>query len=417
MNELLRTEAVRLLAALAVGLLIGLERERRKGEGPARASAGIRTFALASLLGGVAATMESLVLLAVGGAFVATAAIFWWARGDRADPGLTSEVALVLAWMLGALAIRSPGLAVGAAVAATALLAFRAPLHSFARDTLSDAEILDVLLLGVAALVILPVLPDRAMGPLDAVNPAKVWRVAVLVIAVGVASRFAVRLLGARAGVPLAGLASGFVSSTAAVGAMGALATRDPARASSATAGAVLANVASLAQLALVVGVTSPALLDALRWPLLAGAAGATACGVVLLLRTPRSTGGPAPDLKSVDLFSALGFAAAVMVALIGVAFLQRAFGTAGFVVGAIGAGAADVHAAGISVADASSRGAVPVDRAAWALLGAVTANTLVKAAVAFAAGPRAFAWRVAGGLAALLALAWAAQLAWHAPC
>ncbi|HEY5676211.1 MAG TPA: DUF4010 domain-containing protein, partial [Myxococcales bacterium] len=239
-------EGVRLLVALGVGLLLGLERERRKGEGPSRGAAGIRTFALTSLLGGTAGVLGEPALLVAGALFVGSAVLVAYARGDRTDPGLTTEMALFLAYVLGACSIRAPSLAAGAGIVATALLAFRTRLHAFARTALSEQEILDGLVLGIAALVILPALPDRPMGPLEAVNPAQVWRLAVLVMAVGLVSRLAVRLLGARAGVPLAGLAGGFVSSTATVGSMAMLARRDPQRAPAAAAGAVLANVSSL---------------------------------------------------------------------------------------------------------------------------------------------------------------------------
>lgn len=403
-------EGIRLLVALGIGLLLGLERERHKGEGPSRGAAGIRTFALTSLLGGTAAVLGEPALLAVGGLIVGAAVLVAYARGDRSDPGLTTEMALFLAYVLGVCSVRAPSLAAGAGIVATALLAFRTRLHTFARTALSEQEILDGLVLGIAALVILPALPDRAMGPLDAVNPAQVWRLAVLVMAVGLASRLAVRLLGARAGVPLAGLAGGFVSSTATVGSMAVLARRDPRRAPSAAAGAVLANVSSLVQVALVVGVSSPRLLLALRWPLLAGAAAALICALLLVARARGAVHGSEEDkpaLPAVDLFAALTFAGAVTAVLVAVAFLQRSFGAAGFLLGAIGAGAADVHAAAISAADAVSREAVTAGRGSAAVLGAVTANSLVKGIVGAAAGPRSFAWSVALGLCGLVAALW----------
>jgi uncharacterized membrane protein (DUF4010 family) len=407
-------EGVRLLVALGVGLLLGLERERRKGEGPTRGAAGIRTFALTSLLGGAAGVLGDAALLVAGAVFVGAAVLVAYVRGDRTDPGLTTEMALFLAYVLGACSIRAPSLAAGAGIVATALLAFRTRLHTFARTALSEQEILDGLVLGIAALVILPALPDRNMGPLDAVNPAQVWRLAVLVMAVGLASRLAVRLLGARAGVPVAGLAGGFVSSTATVGSMAVLARRDPQRAQSAAAGAVLANVSSLVQLALVVGVSSPRLLVALRWPLLAGGAAGLACALLLVARARGAAGGgegSKPALPAVDLFAALGFAAAVTAVLIAVKFLQGSFGSLGFLVGAVGAGAADVHAAAISAADAVSRDAVTVGRGSAAVLGALTANSLVKGILGAAAGPRNFAGSVALGLCSLVAAVWVGVL------
>lgn len=411
----MQNEIVRLLVALAIGLVLGLERERNKGEGPSRAAAGIRTFALTSLLGGATGLMESTALIVLGGVFVAVAILVAYARSDRSDPGLTTEVALFLAYVLGVCSMRFPALAAGLGIVAAALLAFRTRLHAFARTGLSEAEILDGLVLGIAALVILPILPDRGIGPFGAVNPVKVWRLAVLVMAVGLASRLAVRLLGARAGIALAGLAGGFVSSTATVGSMALLARRDPRQLESAAAGAVLANVASLVQLALVIGVSSPRLLQAVRWPFLAGGAGGALCGLALFLHARRAAHEAQEgevELPSVDLLTALGFAAAISAVLIVVAFLQDAFGNAGFFIGAVGSGAADVHAAGISAGDAVSRGAVSVGQGSIAVLGALTANTVVKTILASATGPRSFGWRVSLGLGVLIAAAWVAGLA-----
>lgn len=411
----LQEHALRLLAALASGALLGLERERHKGTGPSRAAAGLRTFALVSLLGGIAGALDSAALIAVGGAFVGGAALASYLRSDRTDPGLTSETALLLAYFLGVCAMRAPGIAIATAITATALLAFRGRLHALARTALSDEEILDALVLAIAAVVILPVLPNRGMGPFDAVNPARVWRLAVLVMAIGFASHVAVRLLGAHVGVPLAGFAGGFLSSTATLGSMSALARGNAQAVPAATAAAVLANVSSLAQVAIVVGVTSPALLLALRWPLLAGAAGATLCGIVFTLRRKEAAAAQAFESKSVDLLSALAFAGGLALVMLAVAALQHFFGRAGFLVGAVAAGAGDVHAASITVADAVARQAVPLGVATWTVLAAISANTLVKAVIAVAGGPAAFAWRVTTGLAALLVPAWAVQLAGHA--
>src|SRR5262249_49584123 len=122
----------RLAIALAIGLLIGAEREKRKGEGPQRGAAGVRTFAIAGLLGGVAALL-GVAAVVVLGALVGAGAIVAYVLGDRTDPGMTTELALVLDFALGALARTEPELAFAAAVVATAILAYRARLHEIVR--------------------------------------------------------------------------------------------------------------------------------------------------------------------------------------------------------------------------------------------------------------------------------------------
>ena len=137
--------AFRLATALAIGLLMGAERERRKGEGPQRSPAGIRTFAVAALLGGVGYRLGGEVLLAVTTlALAGFCAVAYW-RGHDKDPGLTSETALMLAALLGGLAQREIAIASGIAVVVTILLAARTPLHHFVRSVLSQQELTDAL--------------------------------------------------------------------------------------------------------------------------------------------------------------------------------------------------------------------------------------------------------------------------------
>jgi hypothetical protein len=217
MNELLLPFAV----ALGIGLLIGAERERRKGSGPARSPAGIRTFTVVSLAGAAAFSVGGALLLAVLAAGIAALlAVAYWRSTDE-DPGLTTEVALLVTLFLGALAIREPVVASALAVCVAILLAARSPLHRFTRRLLTAAEMTDALILCASALVVLPLLPDRDLGPFDALNPRSLWMVVVLVMAIGAAGHIATRALGARHGLPLTGLMSGFVSSTATIGAMG----------------------------------------------------------------------------------------------------------------------------------------------------------------------------------------------------
>ena len=125
--------------ALGIGLLIGLERERSKGEGPRRRPAGIRTFALASLLGAVAFHLGGGWLLCVATAGVAALTAISHRRSQELDPGLTTEIGLVVVPLLGALAMTEPLLAAGLAVAVAVIFAAKVPLHGFAKGALSDA--------------------------------------------------------------------------------------------------------------------------------------------------------------------------------------------------------------------------------------------------------------------------------------
>ena len=240
---------VNLAVALGIGLLIGAERERRKGKGPSRSPAGIRTFAVASLAGAISFATGGEILLAVttAGAIILTALAYFRSRSD--DPGLTSEIALILTVLLGGLSMRQPVLAAGVAVTLAALLASRTRLHHFVRSVLTERELTDGLIFAGATLVVLPLLPDQQIGPYGALNPRSIWIIVILVMAISAAGYILVRILGNRFGLAIAGLASGFISSVATIGAMGTRAKTTPAVLGAAVAGAVLSTVATIVQM------------------------------------------------------------------------------------------------------------------------------------------------------------------------
>ena len=126
-----------LVVALGLGLLIGAERERRKGEGSSRSPAGIRTFTITSLAGAISFIVggEMLFAVATSGVIILTAVAYW--RGHEDDPGLTTEIELIVTAMLGGLSMQKPALAAGLAVTVAVLLATRSKLHRFVRSVLS----------------------------------------------------------------------------------------------------------------------------------------------------------------------------------------------------------------------------------------------------------------------------------------
>lgn len=399
--------------ALGVGLLIGAERERRKLAKPSPTAAGIRTFTVASLTGALSLLLGGPLLLAVAtavaGVFVALS--YWRTRGDD-DPGLTTEIALIVTLLIGGLAMREPQLAATAGVALAILLAGRSQMHHFVGQVLTEAELEAALVLGAATLVVLPLLPDRALGPFDAINPRTIWMLVILVLAIGAAGHVAVRALGARFGLPVAGLASGFVSSTATIGAMGARVKETPAVLSAATAGAVLSTVATVVQLTLVIGATSLPTLQALALPLACAGGAAVAYGVVFTLAGLRHKSAAEADPgAAISLKSALAFGGVLAVVLVASAALRTWFGDAGSVAAAALAGLVDAHAAGISVAAQVASGAMPPDAAVLPILAGLSTNTISKVVFAVTSGGRAFALRVVPGLVLVIAAAWLGAL------
>jgi uncharacterized membrane protein (DUF4010 family) len=282
---------VRLAISLGIGLLIGAERERRKGSGPRRAPAGIRTFALASLTGGISMAVGGGVLLVVTALAVAVLSMLAYTRSDPEDPGLTSELALLTTTLLGALAVREPTLAAGFAVVVAILLAGRNRIHRFVREILTEQELHDALLFAGASLVILPLTPDRAIGPFGVLNLRVLWMLAVMVMFISSAGYVAVRSLGSRIGLPLTGLTSGFVSSIATIGSMGTRVTKNARLLRSAVAGAVLSTVSTVIQMGVVLWVTDRSTLAALRMPLLSSGMTASIYAAIFMGRSLRQKG------------------------------------------------------------------------------------------------------------------------------
>jgi uncharacterized membrane protein (DUF4010 family) len=404
--------AAHLAVALAIGLLIGAERERRKGRGRHRGAAGIRTFALVALSGGVAAALGVTALLVVAAVFVAVLAAVAYALADRRDPGLTTETALFTAFLLGVLAQRQPGLASALAVTVTILLASRERLHRFVRSVLTQQELHDALLFFAAAVVILPLTPDREVGPLAVFNPRTLWTLVVLVMAIGGAGYIALRSLGPRYGLPVAGLASGFISSAATIGAMGARAQSDSRLFRPAVAGAVLSSVSTIVQLAIVIAATSAPALGPLTIPLSAAGAAAVLYGAIYAFRAARRSE-PQEERpgRAFEMKTAVIFAVTVTVVMFGAAAARRWLGGTGLLVAASLAGFADTHSAAISVASLVAAGKVPAAEAAVPILAALTTNTVTKAVLATSTGGRRFAIQVIPGLLLLLAAAWAGQI------
>jgi uncharacterized membrane protein (DUF4010 family) len=398
------------LVALGIGLLIGIDRERRKGEGPTRRPAGLRTFALAALGGAVAmAVGKELLLAATVLGTVAFAGLSYWRARNDGDPGLTTETALVLTTLLGGFAMREPEFAAGLGVVTAVLLTARSALHRFVRKVLTDEEIGDLLVFAAATLVVLPLLPDHPIGPFDALNLRTIWTIVILVMAVGALGYVAVRVVGPRYGLPIAGLASGFISSSATIGAMGARAAKEPDLMKPAVAGAVLSSVATVAQLVILIAVTSITTLQALWLPLvLAGATAILYGGGFTLWALKQKTKNDETEGHAFSLTTALAFAAILAVVLLAAAAAQHWFGEAGVLVAASVAGFADTHSAAVSVASLVSDGRIKPPQTIIPVLAAFTTNTVTKMVFAVTAGGRLFALYVIPGLLLMLAAAWA---------
>lgn len=396
------------LVSLGVGILIGIERERRKGDADERAAAGVRSFTLAALLGTLARLFGGDAIFAatlLGTAALVTAS---YVRDRERDPGLTTEIALLVTVLLGGLALERPTLAGALGVVVAALLAIRTPLHRFIREALTREELRDALGLAIATFGIWPLLPTSAVGPFGALNLHAIWLVVILVMAIGAMGHIVVRIVGARLGIPLTGFFSGFISSTAAIAALANRAAHEPEQRDAAVAGAVLSSVATLMQLSVLLAAINPAILIALAPPLLGAGATAVVFGAYFLaiaLKTPGASSGRSRGAFSV--LGALTFGVLICVVLVTSAAFDAWFGSRGVLASTAIAGLVDVHAASISAATLAKTGALRAADAALAIVIGLSANTVSKIAMAFSAGGGAFATRVTAGLVLTAAAAW----------
>jgi uncharacterized membrane protein (DUF4010 family) len=401
-----------LAVALGVGLLIGAERERRKGADPSRSPAGIRTFAVTSLAGAVSFLVGGGALLAImiAGVVILTVAAYW--RGHDVDPGLTTEIALILTALLGGLSMQQPMLAAGLGVVVAVLLAARSRLHHFVRSVLTEDELNDALVFAGATLVILPLVPDRPMGPFSAINPHSIWVLVILVMGISGMGYIAVRLLGARFGLPISGLASGFISSTATIGAMGARAAKAMDILAAAVAGAVLSTIATIVQLAIILAATNISTFRALSVPLICAGLVAAVYGTVFTIRAlQQKTASEAGAGRAFSLSTALVFGLTLCSILVASAALREWFGETGIIVAATLAGFIDTHSAAISVASLVASGKMNATDAVFPILAGFSTNTISKIVLAGVSGGPPFALRVIPGLIVVALAAWVGAL------
>ncbi len=399
---------MRVGVALGIGLLIGIERERRKGEGPARAIAGVRTFAVVSLLGAVSVMIGEAMLLAVAAAGLAVLIAIGYARTLKQDPGLTTEIALLLTLLLGALAMREPLLAAGLGAGVAILLAARDYMHHFVRRVLTAQELNDALVLAAATLVVLPLIPDRHIGPYNAINPHTAWTIVVLMLAIGAAGHVALRTLGPRYGLAAAGLASGFVSSTATIGSMGERASREPALLAPAVAGAVLSTVATIMLVVAILAAASMDTLRAMTVPLLCAGTTAIAYGVLFTMRAADHN---VPEQAHIGRAFSPGTALLFALAISGVTLLSAALvdwmGSGGLIAAAALTGFADAHSTAASAASLVASATITTNQATLPILLGLTTNTVSKIVVAFVSGGRRYAMQVVPGLLLTVIAAW----------
>lgn len=401
----------RYAVAIALGLLMGLERERN----PA-ALAGLRTFALTALFGTLAAHLSvistqpwliAIGLLLTGGMMIAA---YMRPVADRDDPGTTTVAALLLCYGLGVLIwFNEIQLAVILAIATTTLLYFKPELRGIS-ERLSRKDLLSILQFALLSLIILPLLPDRNYGPYGALNPYQIWWVVVLIVGVGLAGYAALRGAGKR-GMIVVGLLGGLVSSTATTLAFSRHARRDDAMAGVAVIVIVLANLVVLIRVGVIAAIMAPDIVPSL-YPVLVGGLLVGAIGAWYGFRRLHPHGAP-PELavaNPTELRTALGFAALYAVILLISAWLSDVIGNAALYGVALVSGLTDVDAISLSTLRLFNLGKVPSFNVINVIVLALLANFVFKSILTLSLGGWAKMHHAAAGMGAValgLILAW----------
>ena len=387
----------RLAVALGIGLLIGLERGwKTRTVASGHRAAGVRTFSLCGLLGGLTAALAYAsgtsigagIVLGLGFAVFAGVIAVFERDADRAAGSFsaTTIVAELLTFVLGAYAVAGDvRVAAAAAVAATGILAARAEIHGWVAR-ITWPELRSALVLLAMTFIVLPVVPNISIGPAPGVNPREVWLIAIVLAGVSFIGYIAVRAFGAERGVLLGALAGGLVSSTAVTLTSARRAVAREAEPRLLAAGVATASAVSFLRVIAIVAVLQPVLL-VLVVPALALAtlvAGVYAI-VTVQWRTDGKVNDKAPPGEFKNPFSfwpVVGFAIFLGVVIVLARLIGDTFGAGGALLGAAGLGLADVDTVTISIARLVPAPLSEVAAAA-AILAAVASNMLSKLAIA----------------------------------
>ncbi|WP_272993924.1 MgtC/SapB family protein [Porticoccus hydrocarbonoclasticus] len=406
------TQLLPLLVALALGMLIGLQRGWHERDTPAGGRiAGIRTFGLLALSGALAGMLTtplgSGIAIAMGLAVTLLLGLAHWLDSNNDhDYGITTVVAGVVTYLTGLLTILGDlSLAVAVAVITTIVLHFKQTLHQ-AMGHLSDSEMRGILQLALISAVLLPVLPNQSYGPWGALNPYEIWLMVVLIAGISLAAYFAMRLTGPNKGVLITSVLGGLASSTALTLSLARMNARVPMP-HLLSCGILLASAIMYPRILLEVAVINPALLPTLLPPMLAMTLGCV-LGAFLLWRKSESsaainTGKLAT--QPFQLIPALKFGVLLVGILLIAHGIQEHMGEQGLWLVSIVAGLTDVDAITLTLAR-MAQDSIGTDTAVTGITLAAITNTLVKGGLALFAGHASLCRPLWPGLLLAVALA-----------
>ncbi len=377
--------------AIALGLIIGVEREKEKSE----AFAGIRTFPLISLMGCTAAMINDVFagwVFAVSFITFAAIVITTHTCTARQSPGITTEIASFLCFMFGGLVWwKMTALAAALAFVTVLLLATKKPLEGLSHK-IGKKDIAAALQFGMITLIILPILPDRTFGPLDVVNPYNIWLMVVLIAGINFVGYVLIKIFGARQGIGLAGIMGGIASSTAVTLGFTRRSQNEPDLAPEFALGIVLASAIMFIRVLAETFTVQPAVGKILVIPIAsAGGVGLLCCVFVWFAR--QKTSDRTLEKENVKTTNPFELWPAILFGLLFglILFIAKAgqvfFGTTGIYLSSVITGLADVDPITLSLSNLAGE-TITNTVAARGITLAALSNTTVKMLITFTGAP-----------------------------
>lgn len=330
-------------AALGCGLLIGLERERSKLKHEYKTFAGFRSFAISALLGAICFLFGT--PMGIVGALIIGAISIVSLKNQPNDPGVTTELAFIMTYFIGALCIWNISLAASLAVIMTAILIAKQSMHGIASQWITEAELRDGIFLLALLLIALPLVPNKPFwGPV--LNPNVILKLLTLILFVQALAHIAKRLLSSKNALLLSSLASGFVSSTAAIASLGLEVRSGRANATTNAGAALMSCVSTLIQTLIIVIGISFTWFKLIIFPALIALIVLAVWAFILLRKAEPSTTLPELDSRMFSLKEAIIIAGTLTLIQAGVYGLSISLGDAGLIAGTLLASLFEIHAA-----------------------------------------------------------------------
>jgi len=384
----------RFATALAIGFLIGVQREIAIVSKDRSIIAGERTTSLLSLGGAVAAMLADLyqspsVLIAFIAAVTVFVAIGYfigsWQHGRI---GITSEIAILISVMIGVLCYQEQlGLAVALGIATTVILSLKVQTDRFIK-ALSRKELYAALQLAVISAIVLPVLPDQGLAapPLDVLNPFSIWLMVVFISAINFLGYIFARLVGQQ-GIELSGLVGGLVSSTAVTLGFSERSKRQPKLSQSLGVAIIISWTVMFARMLVLVWIIYPTLVRESWLPLFISAMVGLIYSGILIVKQRSDEKGDIKLKNPLDLGAAIRFGVLFTVVLVIANTAQYFFGDIGLLVSSLISGLANVNAITLTVAELARDSVINLDLATQALLLAVISNLVSKGSIVLIGG------------------------------